>query len=114
MVTRKAASMWLEVNIYYEFLWNHVVIQQDWITLKIHEVSDFSNSQFLEKMQKLIHKLPKHFANCKLRTANLNPDWNLVPRLIGICRIQWCSIFLFLIGITLFGQIWSKKSKLSI
>ena len=73
MVIRKAASMWLEVNMYYEFLWNHVVIQQDWTTLKIHEVSDFSNSQFLEKMQELFCKRPKLFANCELRTANLNP-----------------------------------------
>ena len=62
--------------MYCESLWNHVVIQQwvfnrlkiscyiagviyaQWITLKIHEVSDFSYSQFLEKMQKLICKLP--------------------------------------------------------
>ena len=32
--------------------------------LKIHKVSNFSDSQFLEKMQKLIRKLPKRFANC--------------------------------------------------
>ena len=39
--------------------------------------------------------------------------WNLVSTLIGTCRIQWwCSFFLFLIWYTLFGQIWSKKSKL--
>ena len=44
------------------------------MTLKTHEVSDFSDSQFLEKMQKFIYKLPKCFANCELRTANLNPD----------------------------------------
>ena len=37
------------------------------MTLKIHEVSDFSKSQFLEKMQ-------KRFANCKLRMANSNPE----------------------------------------
>ena len=42
------------------------------MTLKIHEVSDFSDLQFLEKMQKLIRKLPKRFANCELRTANSN------------------------------------------
>ena len=42
-------------------------------------------------------------------------SWNLVPRLIRICRIQWwCWIFLFLIGNALFGQIWSKKLKLSV
>ena len=29
-------------------------------------VSDFNNLQFLGKMQKLICKLPKYFANCKL------------------------------------------------
>ena len=39
----------------------------------------------------------------------------MVPTLIRICRIQWCcSLFLFLSGNTLFGQIWSKKSKLSV
>ena len=39
--------------------------------MKIHEASDFSDLQFVEKMQKQIHKLPKYFANCKLRMANL-------------------------------------------
>ena len=43
------------------------------MTLKIHEVSNFSDSQFLEKMQKHICKLQKCFANCKLWTANSNP-----------------------------------------
>ena len=37
------------------------------MTLKIHEVSDFSDSQFLEKIQKLIHKLAKCFANYELQ-----------------------------------------------
>ena len=41
------------------------------VTLK----SDFSDSQFLEKMQKQIRKLPKPFANCELWTANSNPDF---------------------------------------
>ena len=36
-------------------------------------LSDFSDSQYLEKMQKLIHKLPKYFTNCELQMANLNP-----------------------------------------
>ena len=41
--------------------------------------------------------------------------WNSRLKLIQICRIQWwCSLFLFLSGNTLFGQIWSKKSKLSV
>ena len=34
--------------------------------------SDFSDSQFLEKMQKQIHKLPKCFANCELQMTNSN------------------------------------------
>ena len=42
--------------------------------LKIYEVSDFNNSQFLEKKQKLIRRLPKRFANCELRTDNSNPE----------------------------------------
>ena len=42
-------------------------------------------------------------------------SWNLVPRLIRICRIQWwCSLFLFLIENTYFEQIWLKKLKLSV
>ena len=36
-------------------------------------------------------------------------SWNLSPRLIQVCRIQWwCSLFLFQNGNTLFGQIWSN------
>ena len=39
--------------------------------------------------------------------------WNLVARLIRICRIQWwCSLFLFSTGNTLFGKIWTKKWKI--
>ena len=34
-------------------------------------------------------------------------------KLIRICRIQWCcELFSFLTGKVLFGEIWSKKSKL--
>ena len=41
------------------------------------------------------------------------PKWNWIPRLIWICRIQWwCTFYLFWTGNTLFGQIWSKRSKL--
>ena len=41
--------------------------------------------------------------------------WNSVTRLIWICKIhKWCSIFLFSTGNTLFGQTWSKRSKLSV
>ena len=42
-------------------------------------------------------------------------SWNLVPTLIRAFRIQWWySLFLLLIGNPLFGQIWSKKLKLSV
>ena len=37
------------------------------------EVSDFSNLQSLEKIQKLIRELSKRFANCELRMAISNP-----------------------------------------
>ena len=41
--------------------------------------------------------------------------WDLIPRLIRIFRIQWWSLLFSFSNInTLFGQIWSKKSKLSV
>ena len=41
--------------------------------------------------------------------------WKLTSRLILICKILWrCSLPLFWTRITLFEQIWSKKSKLSV
>ena len=41
--------------------------------------------------------------------------WYLVLTLIWILRIQWwVSLFLFLSGDALFGQIWSEKSNLSL
>ena len=43
----------------------------------------------------------------------LSVSWNLSPRLIQICRIQWwCSPFLFEAGNTSFWQIWSKQIKI--
>ena len=51
------------------------------------------------------------WANLVQKVKIISWSWNLVARLIRIWRIQWwCSFFLFLIGNTLFGQIWSKKS----
>ena len=48
----------------------------------------------------------------KIKIVSLN--WNLVPRLIRIYNIQWWyHFFLFWSGNNLFGQVWSKKSKLS-
>ena len=55
------------------------------------------------------------WANLVHKIKMVTLSWSLVPTLIRTCRIQWwCSFFLFLIGNTLFGQIWSKKSKLSL
>ena len=69
----------------------------------------------------------------KIKIVNLS--WNFVDSLIQICRIQWCSsifsfsmeipflrkfgqwccsLFLVLAGNSIFGQIWSIKSKLSV
>ena len=54
-------------------------------------------------------------ANLIQKVKTISWSWNLVPRLIQLCRIQWwCSLFLFLIGNTLFGQIWPRKLKLSV
>ena len=55
------------------------------------------------------------WANLVQKIKILILSWNLVATLIRTCRIQWwCSLFLFLSGIALFGQICSKKSKLSL
>ena len=65
MIVRKEACTQLEVNMYYNSRWNHIAVKQGvfsrlkityyivFFTLEIYEVSDFSNLQFLEKMQKL-------------------------------------------------------------
>ena len=45
------------------------------------------------------------------KNQNVSLRWNLIPRLIRICWIQWCcSLFSFLTGNALLGQIWSKLS----
>ena len=54
-------------------------------------------------------------ANLVQKIKIVNLTWNLVLRLIQICRIQWeCLLSRFSTGNTLFGQIWFKKLKLSI
>ena len=71
--------------MYYEFLWNHVIEQGVFNMLKVtyciaSSINNSENSwsiyfrdlQLLEKMQKLICKLPKHFTNCKLQMATLS------------------------------------------
>ena len=49
------------------------------------------------------------------KNQNFNLSWILLSRLIPICRIQ-CGVhfFSFRPETTLFAQIWSKKSKLSV
>ena len=50
------------------------------------------------------------WANLVQKIRIINLSWNLVPRLIQICRIQWpCSLFLFLTGTTYFGQFGPKS-----
>ena len=55
------------------------------------------------------------WANLVQKIKIFSLSWTLVPRLIWICRIQWCcSLFLFQTKNTLLGQIWSKKSNMSV
>ena len=50
----------------------------------------------------------RFWVNLVQKVKIISWSWNLVARLIRICIIQWCcSLFWFLIGNTLFGQIWS-------
>ena len=57
----------------------------------------------------------RFWANLVRKIKIISLSWNLVPTVIQTCRVQWwCPPFLFLIGNTLFGQIWCKKSKLSV
>ena len=49
----------------------------------------------------------------KIQIVSLN--WNLVPSLIRICRVQWrCSFFSVSDRKHPFGQTWSEKSELSV
>ena len=51
-------------------------------------------------------------ANLVQKIKIVSLSWNWVPRLIHIRTVQSrCSVFLFLTG-NIFGQTWSKKSKL--
>ena len=46
------------------------------------------------------------WANLVQKVKIISFSWNLVPKPIRICRIQWwCSLFLLLIGNTFFGKI---------
>ena len=81
------------------------------------KIGTYTNSSMLNSMiiftfSVFDRKYP-FWANLVQKVKIISLSWNLVPRLIRICKIQWwCSLFLFLTGNTLFGTIWSKKSKL--
>ena len=50
------------------------------------------------------------WANLVQKIIIVSLSWNLVPRLIRICRIQcYCSLFLFYIANTLFGKRYLMK-----
>ena len=76
--------------------------------------SNMQNSMVMFILSVFDWKYP-FWANLVQKVKIISLSWNLVPRLIRVCRIQWWySLFLFLIGNTLVRQIWSKKSKLSV
>ena len=83
------------------------------------ETSNWTNSNMQNSMMLLSFlvfewKYPI-WANLVQKIKIAISSWNLVPTLIRTCGIQWWySFLLFLIGNTLFGQIWSKKSKLPV
>ena len=62
----------------------------------------------------LVRKHP-FWANLARKIKIVSLSWNLVPRPIRICRIQWwCSLFPFLTENTFFVHIWSKNLRLSL
>ena len=76
--------------------------------------SNMQNSMVMFILSVFEWKYP-FWANLVQKVKILTLSWNLVPTLIRTCRIQWWYLFiLFLIENTLFGQICSKKSKLSV
>ena len=69
------------------------------------------NSMVLSNFSVFEQKYPFH-ENLVATFKIVYFKWNVVitKTLIRICRIQWWySLFLFLTGNTLFGQIWTKK-----
>ena len=53
MITRKEASMYFEVNIYYESLWNHVVVQQ-WVFNRLKITLAISMNKSENKSEKYL------------------------------------------------------------
>ena len=119
--------------MYYKSRWNYIVIQQrvfsrhkityyiasffshwKFFMLKIYEVSDFSNPQFLDKMQKVICRLPKHFTNCELWMAILNPAYFLSLKrknLGNLIQIHFWSLHINLINLESLLQVYFLVSK---
>ena len=61
-----------------------------------------------------IPKIPS-LAKFGIKIKIVSLSWSFKPWPIWICWIQWwCSLLLFFDQNTLYGKIWSKKSKLSV
>ena len=76
--------------------------------------SNMQNSMVMFILSVFDWKYP-FWANLVQKVKIISWSWNLVARLIRICRIQQCcSVFWFLSGNTFFGEIWSKTSKLAV
>ena len=100
VLTKFRELIW--TNMYYESLWNHIVLQQGVFnrlkitsciasSMKIHEVFDFSHSQFSGKMQKLIANCQNalQIANCErlIRTLSLQVKISIQ------CKVNWSWLF---------------------
>ena len=97
-------------------IWEWFILVKIFNSLRNHII----NSMFIMPNMSFIagciscQKLLLVAKNC-LKSASAPLSWNLVPRLIWVCKIQWwCSLFLFLTRNTLFGQVWWKNSNLSV
>ena len=78
----------------------------------------YTNSNMQDSMKmftfSVFYKKYLFWANLIQNIKFVSLSWNLVPRLVQICRIQWwCSLFCFLPEIIFWGN-WSKKSKLAV
>ena len=63
----------------------------------------------------VLNRKHSFWANLAPKIKIVSLSWNLVPRPIRIYTIQWWyCLFLFSTKIILFGQIWSKKTKLKV
>ena len=64
-----------------------------------------------KKRKKKLKKPHPFWVNLVQKIKIVSLNWNLVPRLIRICRIQCqCPLCMFQTGNAIFWQIWSKKT----